>query len=448
MTTAIDENFCVINSLPEIVLVQIFSHLTIDERCVLVQVCKLWYQIVQESYRLSYTCIIRLFSHLSSSLSNETLAIQRRVGRVLSHSLTVIHDLPQNRNISETNENEENVNTNYLVYYGFIYKYMKQFQYDIRHLHIHIEQQDQTTRYVLCKLLNLFSHNKRQIRTFSLSFIGFNPMFMKCSDITNSLRAFFHHQSQSLLVCDLSGVMFSLDDDSCITLSKYNQNLLSLNLQDQSLVCCITAYGLMQIIENLKYLNDLWVDMIAVTDDVLQLLLKQDDLKHLGLRIRREEKYSDEINPQLWRQLREKHSKLRLTLNFDITTPLNRIAAYMKPEIQLPVQTLILNTPVRVYNELIIAANNYHETLENVYIQTTAQWVLTPSEVINEAILYLAERCPNLKTLYYDCALDPLIIEHIYSLHPHLKEQGASKLLLIDSPTHNIQIQEMADLFG
>ncbi|CAF1037496.1 unnamed protein product [Didymodactylos carnosus] len=78
--------------------------------------------------------------------------------------------------------------------------------------------------------------------------------------------------------------------------------------------------GLIEIIDNLKHLNVLSVNIVVVTDDVLQLLLKRDNLKHLGLRVRREEKYSDEINPQLWKQLGEKHTNLRMILNFDITT--------------------------------------------------------------------------------------------------------------------------------
>ncbi|CAF1577993.1 unnamed protein product, partial [Didymodactylos carnosus] len=337
-----------------------------------------------------------------------------------------------------------------LIYYAFIYNYVKRFEYDVRHLHISIEQQDKTCQYVLCRLLTLFNHENRQIQTFTLHFIGKNPLMMKCIDIIDSLRSFFHHHSQSIIVCDLSGVMFSLDDDTCTILAKYNPHLRSLNLQDQSLVCCITPYALMQTIDSLKHLTELWVDRVSVTDEALQLLLQtdRDELKHLGIRIRREEKYSDDTNPQLWRQLRERYPNLRMTLDFGLTTPLHRIAEYLKPETRLPVQTLILNTPIRVFNELILAAQSYHETLENVFIRTTGQWVIARSEPVNRAILYLAEHCHNLKTLYCDCGLDETIIRYIHELHPHLMEPGASKLLEYDTPTHNIPQEEMADLFG
>ena len=63
--------------------------------------------------------------------------------------------------------------------------------------------------------------------------------------------------------------------------------------------------------------------------------------------------------------------------------------------------------------------------------------------------LYLLDGHFNqLRTLYVDVALNEETIEEICRLHPHLKEPGASKLLLVDSPTHTILPQDMGDLFG
>jgi hypothetical protein len=72
-------------------------------------------------------------------------------------------------------------------------------------------------------------------------------------------------------------------------------------------------------------------------DDDEQPIIRKSSLKHLGVRIRREEKFSDEIDTKLWRKLREKYPHLKMTLNFGLTTPLNRIRAYMKADLQLPV---------------------------------------------------------------------------------------------------------------
>lgn len=112
-------------------------------------------------------------------------------------------------------------------------------------------------------------------------------------------------------------------------------------------------------------------------------------------------------------------------------------------------QTLILNTPIPVVDELCIAANSFGDTLEHIHVCTSGQWAaMTRTASFNQAVVYLAFKCIHLRTLYVDVALQEDTIEEIYRLHPHLKEPGASKLLQVDSPTHTILPQDMGDLFG
>ena len=112
-------------------------------------------------------------------------------------------------------------------------------------------------------------------------------------------------------------------------------------------------------------------------------------------------------------------------------------------------QTLIINTPIPVVDEVCLAANNFSDTLEHVHLCTTGQWAaMTRTTAFNQAVLYLAYKCTKLRTLYVDVALSEETIDEIFNLHPHLQEPGASKLLLVDSPTHMIPPEEMADLFG
>lgn len=112
-------------------------------------------------------------------------------------------------------------------------------------------------------------------------------------------------------------------------------------------------------------------------------------------------------------------------------------------------KTLILNTPIPLVDEICLAATSFCETLENVFICTTGQWaVLTRTPAFNQAVLFLALKCRNLRSLYVDVALYEETINEIYELHPNLREMGASKLLLVDSPTHDIPPEDMGELFG
>ncbi|CAF0992161.1 unnamed protein product [Rotaria sordida] len=451
MASSDEIEHCPINDLPELALVQIFSYLSIDERAVLEETCKLWYNILRNSPSLAFTCVIQLHAFVEEPI-NPT---PNRVGRVLPRWVRQTRDQPKYMTNTDPRP------------YGYIQQYLKRFHKDVKNLYIDVEQHDVSCRYVLCQLLTLFGPEQcsegRQIHSFRLRFISHNPLLMKSQNIIQALRTFFQYDAsknrrESLISCDLSGLTISLDDDTILTLTKNNPYLRKLNLQDQSLVCILTPFCILQIIDTLKELEDLWIDMVSLSDEFILLLVEKADdqqlirkspLNHLGIRIRREEKFSDEIDTKLWQMLHEKYPDLKMTLNFGLTTPLNRIRAYMNANLQLPVHTLVINTPIPVADELCLAANSFSDTLEHVHVCTSGQWAaMTRTTAFNQAVIYLAYRCVHLRTLYIDVALHEDTIEEIYQLHPHLKEPGASKLLLIDSPTHTILPQDMGDLFG
>jgi hypothetical protein len=332
---------CPINDLPELVLVQIFSYLPINERPALEETCKLWYNILRNSHGLAFTCVIQLHALVEEPIN----PLSRRLGRVLPRWARQTGDQSKSKTTIDPRP------------YGYIQQYLKRFHNDVKHLYIDVEQHDASCRYVLCQLLALFGPEQclqgRQIRSLRLRFISHNPLLMPSQSVTQALRTFFQYDAsknrrESLISCDLSGLTISLDDDTILLLIKNNPYLRKLNLQDQSLVCILTPFCILQIIDTLKELEDLSVDMISLSDEFILMLIGNEDddeqqiirrssLKHLGVRIRREEKFSDEIDTKLWRKLREKYPHLKMTLNFGLTTPLNRIRAYMKADLQLPV---------------------------------------------------------------------------------------------------------------
>ena len=340
---------CPINDLPELILIQIFSYLPVHERCSLEETCKLWHTIVRTSPRLAFSCAVHLHALVEEPVSQSPA----RLGRVLPRWIRQTSDQVKPTAALEPRP------------YGYIQQYLQRFRHTIKYLFIDVEQHDPSCRYVLCRLLSLFAPEQcsegRQIKTFRLRFIGHNPLLMKSLDITQALRQFFQYDAsqsrqQSLIACDLSGLTISLDDDTILTLTKNNPFLRQLNLQDQSLVCILTPFCILQLTDLLRELEDLSIDMISLSDEFLLMLVGHDSdnsdeneeqpmrtstLKHLGVRIRREEKFSDEIDSKLWRKLREKYPHLKMTLNFGITTPLNRIRAYMNADLQLPVRSFV-----------------------------------------------------------------------------------------------------------
>lgn len=340
MASSAEIESCCINDLPDLVLLKIFSYLPIDERSPLEETCKLWLNLNRNSSTLAFSSIVHLHSFVEQPISSGHV----RLGRVLTRWSRPSSNKPKANNVVDPRP------------YGYIQQYLKRFQHSIRHLYIDVEQHDVSCRYVLCQILSLFGQEKcpgnRLINTFRLRFIGTNPLFLKSLEILQGLRVFFEYDSsrtgaQSLVSCDLSGLTISLDDDTVLSLAKNNPRIRKLNLQDQSLVCILTPFCLLQILDMLPELEDLWVDMVSLTDEFLLTLIGTDDdetsiprfpLRHLGIRVRREEKFSDEIDYKLWQRLRQKYPNLTVTLNFDLTTPLNRLRAYMDENLQLPVR--------------------------------------------------------------------------------------------------------------
>ena len=340
---SIENAHCPINDLPELVLLHIFSYLSVEERAVLEETCKLWHNLVRNSPRLAFTCVV----HLHALVEEPILPSPARLGRVLTR---------WTRQSRTSGKPAAAVDPRP---YGYIQQYLKRFRHDIKHLYIDVEQHDASCRFVLCQLLNLFGAEQcaegRQIHSFRLRFIGHNPLLMRSQEIVQALRTFFHYdgsksRQQSLISCDLSGLTISLDDDTILTLAKHHPYLRHLNLQDQSLVCILTPFCILQLTDMLTELEDLSIDMISLCDEFLLMLvgteneegeeqpvLRKSLLKHLGIRIRREEKFSDEIEAKLWQKLRRTYPHLKMTLNFGITTPMNRLRVYMKPDLQLPV---------------------------------------------------------------------------------------------------------------
>jgi hypothetical protein len=330
---------CPINDLPELVLLQIFSYLPIDERAALEETCKLWYRLLRNSPSLAFTAVV----HLHALVEEPPLPNSHRLGRVLPRWTRQAREQTQKPTPIDARP------------YGYIQQYLKRFRHDIKYLFIDIEQHDPSCRYALCELLNLFGPERcvegRQINTFRLRFIGHNPLLMPSKPIIRALKTFFQyngtkHRQESLINCDLSGLMISLDDDTVLTLAKNHPYLRRLNLQDQSLVCILTPFCILQLIHMFCELEDLAVDMVSLSDEFLlmlagnsheEMLVQKIPLKHLSIRIRREEKFSDEIDAKLWQRFRQVYPNLKMTLNFGLTTPLHRMRAYMKADLQLPV---------------------------------------------------------------------------------------------------------------
>ena len=224
---------------------------------------------------------------------------------------------------------------------------------------------------------------------------------------------------------DLSGFSVCIDDSLISLLAQHHHDLEKLNIQNNVLVVKVSPASLLKVVQNCRKLRDLRVYMCSVSRAVLECLAEDDRvaLQQLSLFCCRYEKYVKDIERDVWRGLVKKLPQLQVTLKFDHTCPLYRVAEIMKSEI--PVVVLCLETQTTLRDEVLQAANFYGDTLERVVIKTPPERV---GPTLDSAVLTLAQSCSKLKSLHVFYVLEEATIDRIFELHPSMKARGSYTL--------------------
>ena len=265
---------------------------------------------------------------------------------------------------------------------------------------------------------------KRKLITIKIDFTGENPLFYSGREFLDSLSILFGPPTMclepqvSLLHVDLCGLSVAYDDHVIDLLSLNNKELRYLNIQNNILVCKVTAACILRLVQRCRKLRDLRLFHCSASDEILKALAEdeRERIENISLICRREEKYGSDLTSEAWSSLATKIPSLRVTLGFDHTCPFNLIPVIMKPEI--PVRTLRLETFTRIYEEVNMAAEYYKNTLQKVVLQTRN------SVALEDALLNLAKKCSLLRSLLVYCVVREETIDEIFRLHPDMRERG------------------------
>ncbi|KAK7114148.1 hypothetical protein V1264_000259 [Littorina saxatilis] len=297
----------------------------------------------------------------------------------------------------------------------------------IKALVIEVNQRDKENCKNACEALNILAKNKeRMLCSLTVNFVGENPLFYAGQEFIAELKLLFGtfgdepEPFSQLTHVDLSGLDIALDDSLLDILSDNHPGLEYLNIQNKSLICKVSPSGLLQLVSKCKRLKGLCVFQLSLTNDVLTEIADQEApcLQYLSILYRREAKYTTDLHSsEAWSRLVKKIPTLRVSLGFDHTCPLDRICEAMKPEI--PVTELRLETFTRVFDEVNLATNCYHKTLEKMVLQTGN------SEELEQALLHMAENCERLNSLFVYCVLSESVISQILELRPQIRTSGA-----------------------
>ena len=304
-----------------------------------------------------------------------------------------------------------------------------------KRVYIGCNQSIKENRENACAVLEKLSTiNRRKLTSLKIDFTGENPLFYSGKEFIDSLAILFAAPGMnielpvSLLHVDLSGISVAYDDHVIDLLSLNNKDLRSLDIQNRIIVCKVTPNCILRLIQRCRKLRDLRVFHCSLSDDILRALAEdeRENIEHLSLICRREEKYGHDLSTEAWTVLTKKIPALRVTLGFDHTCPFNLIQVIMKPEI--PVRTLRLETFTRVYEEVNMAADFYKNTLQKLVLQTRN------SIALEEALLNVARKCHGLRSLLVYCVVRQETIDEIFRLHPDMQERGTYILKSVIEP--------------
>ena len=361
-------------SLPEHIVVRILSHLSQYDRCMAGFTCRHWLSCFHSPYLWQRF----LFSFQIS-------AHEKQISCAISHG------------------------------------------HHMKYVSIDVDQFEEYNRSNACRVLDhMATLKERKLVALTIRFTGENPFFYAGLEFVECLkRVFTDHGDTSckdfvgLTYVDLSGLTIAYDDNVMNVLSKNNPKLEYLNIQNDNLVCKVTPYSMLRLVQCCKHLKYLLIYHSSICDSTLTALAEQDNrpIKHLSIICRREQKFTEDLSEEAWSSVTVNCPDLRVTLGFDHTCPLGRVSEIMKP--QIPVSVLRLETFTTIFEEVRLATRYYKDTLTKLVLQTR------PSVELSAAILDLCSKCHQLQSLLVYCVLDKETVDAILELKPEMKRRGS-----------------------
>ncbi|XP_064611421.1 F-box/LRR-repeat protein 8-like [Liolophura sinensis] len=305
---------------------------------------------------------------------------------------------------------------------------VKRFGQYLRHVSIDLDQSDEENRENACAVIHCLARetDKRRVNSIRVRFRGENPLFYAGAEFIANLKILFGPppetvQPLSQIRCvDLSGLMAALSEEVLDLLSTHNPELERLNIQNKTLVCNIFPECMVRVTRRCQGLKDLRLYHFSCSEEVLLSFTEEGrtPLEHLAITCRREEKYGKDLSSAAWSSLVKKLPDLRVTLGFDPTCPLHKVSTIMKPEI--PVSVMLLETYTRIFDEVNLVTDYYQDKLEKIVINTRT------SPEFEAALVKMSRLCTNLHIMkVYNCVLPVKVVEEILRNRSEMCARGS-----------------------
>ncbi|KAI0220554.1 hypothetical protein LSAT2_027938 [Lamellibrachia satsuma] len=290
----------------------------------------------------------------------------------------------------------------------------------LKSVNIELDQSVAENRTNACRVITLLSRTpERRLCKLRIKFTGENPLFYSSREFPSALTDLFgSNGGGQLTVVDLRGMLVSINDELLDVLSTNERRIEKLYVENGVLACLVSPACLLRVVRRCRRLTDLRVFGCSISEEVLLAFATDDraSLGHLSMLCRRDQHYGGDIGCDAWHAVRKTLPDLRVSLEFDHTCAPDTVASVLKAEV--PVSALRLETFTYIYDEVRQATNYYSDTLETLVLFTP---ISRNAPALNAALIQLATRCRRLRALHVFCVLDADTIDAILASHPVMK---------------------------
>ena len=293
----------------------------------------------------------------------------------------------------------------------------------LRNVSIVLKQRERVNCENACEVINRLAEcPERRLQEISIQFVTDNPLFFQGGEFLNSLALLFGPPAPSVTMhsylrrVDLSKLSISISDLTLALLANNHPTLEVLNIQNMALMCEVSPYNMLELVQKCKKLRELSTFYKSMSDDVFKAFAAEDHapLEFLSLACRREEKYHKPLSAESWGILVASSPKLRVNMAFDHTIERHQIRHILHP--QIPIRDLSMRTMSELHQEVALVASFYPQTIESFIVVTKG------SEALKTGLINLVSAAPRLRVLHCYCGLDENTIERIKTLCPTLED--------------------------
>jgi len=289
----------------------------------------------------------------------------------------------------------------------------------LKDVQIYINQSQKISRDRACYVMDeLTALSKKKLQKFAFHFTGVNPLCFNGCEILNKLKKLFSREADSEIVfhlsfVDLNHCNIAFDNELISIFAKQHHALRVFKMQNSCLIDNVTPASLLELVKNCIFLEEMHTFYHSINADVVKAFAEENraSFKHLSLLCNRSDKFSDLIPSEAWNEFCIANPAAEVTIKFHHSMPHHMIIPLLCPG--MPVMALDLKVFAWLADELAHIAATFSSTLKFLSFHPSMDWRLKAPPGVEPALLELVSRSDKLKELHCYCGLNNDVINKI-----------------------------------